>query len=161
MTKFEPPINLELDIMDYIYQTHERDGCFSSQKNENLSINLAFSGDLELIKGSKYINVIHTDIGESFELTPYGKKYMEQFYYLVRRKYSDIEGAIKDNEMINSDKRNLARQIAKENMKDWNPDKSDSNDKEKKEKILKLEPEIYGVGINLKALWHKICKRKK
>lgn len=161
MMKFEPPTNLEFSIMDYIYQAYERDGCFSSEKNERLSTNFAFSGDLELIKASKYINVISTDTGESFELTTYGKKYIEQFYYLVRRKYSDLAGAIKDNEMINSDKRNRARQMAKENMKDWNPDESDSNDEEKKEEILKLEPQIYGVGINLKALWHKICKRKK
>lgn len=31
----------------------------------------------------------------------------------------------------------------------------------RKEEVLKISPEIYGVGINLKALWKKIVSRFK
>ncbi|HPA25999.1 MAG TPA: hypothetical protein PLK76_04555 [bacterium] len=159
--KPELPTNLEFNVMDYIYQALTRDGRFSSQKAERISANLGFSEDLELIRTSKYINVLFTNAEESFVLTALGKKYMEHFYHLVKRNYSDLAGVIKDGEMINPDKRNRARQRARENMKDWNSSENDSNATEKKEEIFKLEPQIYGVGVNLKALWRKIFKNKK
>lgn len=97
---------------------------------------------------------------EGFSTTPDRvEKYFakpEDIYHgdLTKKTDHELEEIMRnsiDNSYVSGSIYNKAKQEL-----DFRDRNKKSASKETKEEVLKLTPEFYGVGINLKALWHRI-----
>jgi len=113
--------------------------------------------DVSILNNSRFLSLALDSTHECFKLTPDGIRYMDNFYTAMLRRYGELAGLVKNGEMVNPDKRSRARQWAKEKIR-GKEDDSSSWYEEKSEEIVKLSPEFYGIGVNLKALWRKVRK---
>ena len=156
---FNVPSERELSVMELLYKNYRRTG-----ENRGLhateifrALNIPNGQDVSTLNDSRYLNKDLDVAHETFKLSTNGIRYMDYFFSFIRRRYEDLAGATKDGEMINRDKISRARQWAKEKMHGKERESSSWHE-ERPEEIIKIAPEFYGIGVNLRALWRKIKK---
>lgn len=127
------------------------------------ALNIPNGQDIGTLNDSRYLEKGLDGTHETFKLSTNGIRYTDYFYGLWLRRYEDLGGAIKSGYMENPAKCNDAHQWAKERMAEVMSGVSHAKQIREQglkmdEEILKLSPEFYGIGVNLKALWRKACR---
>jgi hypothetical protein len=156
---FAVPSERELSVMELLHEDYRRTG-----ENKGIhatevfrTLNIPDGQDVSTLNDSRYLDKSLDGTHETFKLSTDGIRYMDYFFSLIRRQYENLAGAVKNGEMVNRDKASRARQWAKEKMQGKEGESSLWHE-ERPEEIVKIAPEFYGVGVNLRALWRKISK---
>ncbi len=113
---FNMPADLELRAMEQLHERYRKNGkleCIRATEIFKL-LGIADGSDVSILNNSRFLSLALDGTHECFKLTPDGIRYMDNFYAVMLRRYSELAGLIKDGEMVNPDKRSRARQWAKE-----------------------------------------------
>lgn len=156
---FSVPSERELSVMELLHKSYRGTGKNRDTRATEIfrALNIPDGQDVSTLNDSRYLDKGLDGTHETFKLSTDGIRYMDYFLSLMRRRYEDLAGAVKNDEMINRDKVSRARQWAKEKMQGKEKESS-SWQEERPEEIVKIAPEFYGVGVNLRALWRKVSK---
>lgn len=157
---FSVPSERELSVMEFLHKNYRRTGENRGMHATEVfrALNIPNGQDVSTLNDSRYLDKSLDGTHETFRLSTDGIRYMDYFFSLIRRLYEYLAGAVKNGDMVNKDKMSRARQWAKEKMQ-GKEGESSSWHEERPEEIVKIAPEIYGVGINLKALWRKMWRK--
>src|SRR3989338_4749200 len=152
------PSRREISIIELLHEEYRKTGQNKSKLAKEIfrTLNISNGEDFGTVNESKYIERTLEGTQDAFKLSTEGIRYSDSFWNLVKRKYEELGGATRNAEMLNKNKQARAESWAREQMKNIGSQERE-HIPEANQEILKLSPEFYGVGIDLKVLCNKVC----
>ena len=113
---FETPADLELQVMEELYKRYRKNGKIECIRNTEIFqiLNIHNGTDFSTVNDSRFIAHSLDGTHDCLKLSTDGIRYMDNFYAAMRKQYNKLAGLVKNEEMVNPDKRSRARQWAKE-----------------------------------------------
>lgn len=149
--------------MEILHKEYRQTGTNKGKHDSEILklLNIPNEQDVGTLNDSRFLQEGVDGTHIIFRLSSDGIRYMDYFYGLQMRKYEDLGGAIRNGYMESPDKRERAHQWAKEHMAEIVSGISRTAQIHEQgaktdEEVLKLSPEFYGIGVNLKALWRRV-----